>query len=406
MTVEDLTMVAPYPGLQPRAKLPSGVAAYTERLSTALAGQGVAVKVIAPEVEGEPERARVDGVTVERSFRRGAKALPAAATAARRTGAPIVHLQFETFLYGGPSSVPWMAPALANLRSGGQLPVVTMHQVVDPSQVDKEFTEVHRVRVPTPVARWGLSALQRMVRKLSVSTVVHEPSFEELLPGSVVVPHGVDMVDPLPPAAATEIKRSLGLRPDRLTALCFGFLSPYKGLELALEAASIAGAAVELVVAGGTHPRLAGRDSYADDLRRRFGDVARFVGYVPEHEVATWFGAADVLLLPYPRPFATSGPFAHALGFGTPVLCSESLAHCIGAPDALIAPSDPPAFARRLTELAADPGQLQALAVATRALAWGRTWDDVARRHILLYEEVIDAHRTAGRRVRTGKPGG
>ncbi|HEY1990119.1 MAG TPA: glycosyltransferase [Acidimicrobiales bacterium] len=404
--VDDLTMVAPYPGLQRRAKLPSGVAAYTERLTNALAGQGVSVKVIAPEVEGEPGRSRVDGVTVERSFRRGANALPAAASAARRTGAPIVHLQFETFLYGGPSSVPGVAPALANLRSRGQLPVVTLHQVIDPSQVDKEFTEVHRVNVPPPVARWGLSALQRMVRKLSVSTVVHEPAFEDLVPGSVVVPHGLDVADPLSPAASAEIKVSLGLRPDRLTALCFGFLSPYKGLERALEAAAIAGDAVELVVAGGSHPRLAGRDSYADDLRRRFGAVARFVGYVPEPEVAAWFGAADVLLLPYPRPFASSGPFAQALGFGTPVLCSESLARCIGAPEALVTPTDPPGFARRLTELAADPDQLRTLAVATRALARGRSWDDVARRHILLYEEVIDAHRTVGRRVRSGQPGG
>ena len=406
MIVDDLTMVAPYPGLQRRAKLPSGVAAYAERLSTALAGQGVSVKVIAPEVEGEPNRARVDGVTVERSFRRGPTALPAAAAAARRTGAPIVHLQFETFLYGGPSSVPGVAPALATLRRGGQLPVVTLHQVVDPTQVDKEFTQVHRVRVPPPVARWGLSALQRTVRKLSVTTVVHEPSFEDLVPGSVVVPLGLDVADPVSAAASTEIKVSLGLRPDRLTALCFGFLSPYKGLEQALEAASIAGDAVELVVAGGSHPRLAGRDPYADDLRRRFGGVARFVGYVPQQEVAAWFGAADVLLLPYPRPFASSGPFAQALGFGTPVLCSESLARCVGAPDALVTPTDPPGFARRLAELAADPDQLRTLAVATRALARGRSWDDVARRHILLYEEVIDAHRTVGRRVRSGQPGG
>lgn len=406
MIVDDLTMVGPYPGLQRRAKLPSGVAAYTARLSAALAGQGMSVKVIAPEVEGEPSRARVDGVTVERSFRRGATALPAAANAARRTGAPIVHLQFETFLYGGPSSVPGVAPALATLRSSGQLPVVTLHQVVDPTQVDKEFTQVHRVRVPPPVARWGLSALQRTVRKLSVTTVVHEPSFEDLVPGSVVVPLGLDVADPVSAAVSKETKVSLGLRPDRLTALCFGFLSPYKGLEQALEAASIAGDAVELVVAGGSHPRLAGRDPYADDLRRRFGAVARFVGYVPEQEVAAWFGAADVLLLPYPRPFASSGPFAQALGFGTPVLCSESLARCVGAPDALVTPTDPPGFARRLAELAADPDQLRRLAVATRALARGRSWDDVARRHILLYEEVIDAHRTVGRRVRPGQPGG
>jgi glycosyltransferase involved in cell wall biosynthesis len=365
----------------------------------------VAVTVIAPEVEGEPATSRVDGVTVERRFRRGARALPAAAGAARRSGAPIVHLQFETFLYGGPSSVPGVAPALASLRSGGKLSVVTLHQVVDPSEVDKEFTSVHRVRVPPPVARLGLSALQRMVRQLSVSTVVHEPSFEALVPGAVVVPLGLDVAETVPPETAQAIKASLGLRPDCLTALCFGFLSPYKGLERALEAAAIAGDSVELVIAGGSHPRLAGRDPYADDLRRRYGDVARFVGYVPEAEVADWFGAADVLLLPYPRPFASSGPFAQALGFGTPVLCSGSLARCVGAPEAMVTPTDPPGFARRLTELAADPDRLRALATATRSLAAGRSWEDVARRHIRLYEEVIDAHRTASRRVRTGKPG-
>jgi glycosyltransferase involved in cell wall biosynthesis len=403
--IDDVTMVAPYPGVHRGAKLPSGVAAYAERLSTALARQGVAVKVIAPEVDGEPNRSRVDGVTVERSFRRGTRALPAAAAAARRSGAPIVHVQFETFLYGGPSSVPGVAPALANLRSGGKLPVVTLHQVVDPAEVDKEFTQVHRVRVPPRVARLGLSALQRMVRQLSVATVVHGQSFEDLVPGSVVVPLGLDVADPVPPEAAKEVKRSLGLRPDRLTALCFGFLSPYKGLELALEAAAIAGDSVELVIAGGSHPRLAGRDPYADDLRRRFGDVARFVGYVPEPEVADWFAAADVLLLPYPRPFASSGPFAQALGFGTPVLCSESLARCVGAPEAMVTPTDPLGFARRLHELVSDPDQLRALATATRALAHGRSWEDVARRHILLYEEVTDAHRPASRRVRTGEPG-
>jgi glycosyltransferase involved in cell wall biosynthesis len=401
----DVTMVAPYPGLHRQAKLPSGVAAYTERLSTALTNQGVAVKVIAPEVDGEPSHSRVDGVTVERSFRRGATALPTAAGAARRSGAPVVHLQFETFLYGGPSSVPGVAPALANLRSRGKFPVVTLHQVVDPSEVDKEFTQVHRVRVPPAVARLGLSGLQRMVRRLSMSTVVHGQSFEELVPGSVVVPLGLDVADPVSPETAREIKRSLGLRTDRLTALCFGFLSPYKGIERALEAAAIAGDSVELVIAGGSHPRLAGRDPYADDLRRRFGDVARFVGYVPEPEVADWFAAADVLLLPYPRPFASSGPFAQALGFGTPVLCSESLARCVGAPEAMVAPTDPAGLARRLHQLASDPGQLRALATATRALAQGRSWEDVARRHITLYEEVIDAHRPASRRIRTGESG-
>jgi glycosyltransferase involved in cell wall biosynthesis len=173
-----------------------------------------------------------------------------------------------------------------------------------------------------------------------------------------------------------------------------------------LEAAAIAGDAVDLVVAGGSHPRLAGRDPYADDLRRRYQDTARFVGYVPEADVATWFGAADVLLLPYPRPFASSGPFAQALGFGTPVLCSPALARCVDVPEALVAPNDPAGLARRLIELASDRRQLDALGALTRELAAGRTWADVARRHVALYEEVIDARRTVGRSFWPRQSGG
>jgi glycosyltransferase involved in cell wall biosynthesis len=403
VSTHDVAMIAPYPSVRDTAALPSGVAAYTERLSGALADQGLAVHVIAPELDGEPQLARVGGVTVDRSYRRGVTALPAAATAARRTTAPIVHLQHETFLFGGPSSVPGLAPALTSLRRGGRGPVVTMHQVVDPAMVDREFTRIHRVRVPHPVARVGLSAVQKTVRALSAATVVHEHSFERVVPEAHVVPLGLDVVDPAP---SGQTKVTAGVRPDRLTALCFGFLSPYKGLESALEAAAIAGDAVDLVVAGGSHPRLAGRDPYADDLRRRYQDTARFVGYVPEADVATWFGAADVLLLPYPRPFASSGPFAQALGFGTPVLCSPALARCVDVPEALVAPNDPAGLARRLIELASDRRQLDALGALTRELAAGRTWADVARRHVALYEEVIDARRTVGRSFWPRQSGG
>ncbi|HVX20965.1 MAG TPA: glycosyltransferase [Acidimicrobiales bacterium] len=400
----DVALIAPYPGR--RAALPSGVASYAERLAAALGDQGVTVRVVAPEQDGEPAEASFGNVTVHRAFRRGPGALPAAARAARRCGAPVVHLQYETFLYGGPSSVVGVAPALAGLRRHRRGPVVTLHQVVDPSSVDHEFTRVHRVQVPPPLARAGLAALQHAVRSLAATTVVHERAFERLVPDAVVVPHGLDAVPAARrPRGDDRLRQALGLDRGRLTALCFGFLSPYKGLEVALEAAGIAGDAVQLVVAGGSHPRLAGRDPYADDLRRRYGHAARFVGYVPDDRVADWFGAADVLLLPYPRPFASSGPFAQALGFGTPVLCSPALAGCVGAPDLLAAPADPAGLAARLVRLAADPSQLAALAAATARLAAGRSWAEVARRHIAIYEEVLHAHRAAGRCVRPGKPG-
>jgi glycosyltransferase involved in cell wall biosynthesis len=400
-----VALVSPYPSVTTSASMPSGVAGYTKRLAAALCSEGMRVHVLAPTAEGEPALASLDGVTVQRCYRRGAAALPMAALAARRCDAPVVHVQFETFLYGGPTSIPGVAPALAGLRRRRSRPVVTLHQVVDPSMVDRAFTDMHRVRVPPSVARIGLAAVQRSVPALAAATVVHEQPFARVVPGAVVVPHGVDQVATPSPEEARQAKEKLGLAADRLSVLCFGFLAPYKGLEAALQAAALA-PEVELVVAGGSHPRLAQTDGYAEDLRRRYGAVARFSGYVPDAQVPTLFEAADLLLLPYPTAFATSGPLALALGFGTPVLCSDALGDCVGAPPSLRTNVEPAALAARLRELARAPARREELARATRALTVGRRWDAVARRHIALYEEVTHAHRPLGRRVRPGKPGG
>jgi glycosyltransferase involved in cell wall biosynthesis len=402
MTVADVAIVSPYPGVVHEETLPSGVAAYTARLAGALTEAGVDVRVVAPVMENEPEVATVDGVTVERRYRPGPTALPMAVRAASRTRARVVHVQHEVFLYGGAASVPALGPSLATLRRRGLGPVVTMHQVVDPADIDSDFTRVHRVRVPPAMARVGMASVQRSVRSLAAGIVVHERAFGEIVPEGVVVPHGVDRSDPGPRRQA---KRALGLVEDRLVALCFGFLSPYKGLEVTLDAAEIAGPALQLVVAGGEHPRLEGRDGYADALRRRYRDVALFTGYVPEDEMAALFAAADVALIPYPRPFATSGPLAHALGYGTPVLCSPAVAACVGAPPEMVAPIDPQTLARRFTEMAADPAQLDVVRSASLAMAAERSWEHVAQSHVALYEEVIDADRLAGRRLRAGQPG-
>ena len=404
-STRDVVMVAPYPSPTARSPIPSGVAAYTEQLTAALADEGMRVLVVAPQVSGEPSLERVaTNVTVQRCFRRGPGALPAAATMATRDGAPIVHLQYETFLFGGPSSIPGVVPALFKLRGHRRGPVVTMHQVVDPKSVDRSFTQLHRVRVPHRVARAGLSGIQRTVQALSAATVVHERAFARVIPNSVVMPIGIDVTDTPRSDAVRSAKNALGLHTNRLVAMCFGFLSPYKGYEMALDAAELVGDSVELLVAGGAHPRLDGHDGYAEDLRRRYGHVARFDGYVQEPDVATYFRAADVLLLPYPAPFASSGPLAQALGFGTPILCSEALARCVDAPSALAAPPGPHGWAKRLADLASDPLQLETLRSETHRLAAGRTWSGVARRHIEMYEEVIDASGSAGRRVRPGKP--
>jgi glycosyltransferase involved in cell wall biosynthesis len=266
------------------------------------------------------------------------------------------------------------------LRAARRRAVVTMHHVVDPGDVDAAFTETHRVRAPAPLARAGVATVQRSIRALADAVVVHEPSFAQVVPHARVIPHGIEV-----PARGDRAAARAELGVDGLCVLCFGFLAPYKGLEAALGAARLAGDHVQLVVAGGEHPRLAG-DGYADRLRASAPPNARFAGYVPDADVARWFTAADIALLPYPQPFASSGPLALALAHGTPVLLSQALAGTTGAPHTLAVPPDPAQIAVRLRLLAADARQREALRSAAATLAAGRTWPEVAVRHLELYE--------------------
>ena len=136
------------------------------------------------------------------------------------------------------------------------------------------------------------------------------------------------------------------------------------------------------MIAGGAHPRMA---EYGDALRASAPDNARFTGYVADEDVARWFAAADVALLPYPQPFASSGPLALALAHGTPVLLSDALARTVGAPEELSVSTDPAAIAARLAVLARDAGERGRLHAAASTLAAGRSWPEVARRHLDLY---------------------
>lgn len=392
----DVTLISPYPS--PGSEIESGVASYARSLAHALSGAGAKVTVVAPGQGSEQDGA----VSVRRCFSRGPRGLSVAAGAALGTGAPVVHVQHEAFLYGGPDAAPALLLALAKLRRAGRGPVVTMHQVVAPASVDRSFTRMHRVGVPPSVARVSLAALQGTIARLASRVIVHEQAFTRVVPRSVVVPLGTGArgrPDGRERHDGDRIRGNWAPDRDSLMVLCFGFVAPYKGLEVALEAARLAGPEVRLVVAGGEHPRLAGQ-GYMDGLRSRYGDVAGFTGYVSDPEVPGWFLAADAVLLAYPQAFSSSGVLGVAVEHGTAALLSPSLASMAGFPPDLAVPMDAPGLAARLVELARDRARLADLANRTRSLGEGRSWPQVAERHLDLYEEVIRAQNPSRRPLR------
>lgn len=393
-------MISPYP--LPGGTSASGVGWYTQSLVRSMAAAGARVTVIAPQERGAPAFERDGDVTVRRCFARGPVGLARASRAALATGASLTHLQHETFLYGGPSSIPALLPGMARLRAGAG-PVVTMHQVVAPSSVDRRFTDLHRVRIPAPAARAGLALVQGAVSGLARTTIVHESSFREVIADAVVLPLGMN--ETRSAARDADLRAEWDVADDDFVVMCFGFVAPYKGLETVLEATELAGSGFVAVVAGREHPRLAGQ-GYLDGLAAcfgpggRFGRGARFTGFVDDADVANCFRTADLVVVAYPQAFASSGVLAQALGYGTPVLVSPSVARLHGAPPEMVVPLDPAGMAARFRDLAADRSRLERLLAVSQPLAGGRSWPELAARHLALYEEVLHAQSRTGRRAR------
>jgi len=140
-----------------------------------------------------------------------------------------------------------------------------------------------------------------------------------------VIPHGnyLAHIEPLP---ATESARDkLNLPRDAQVLLFFGQIKEVKGLDLLLQALSQVKETVPevvLLMAG----KLAGQDftkyqAQIDSLELSAHCVAH-IRYIEDNEVAAYYAAADLVVLPYRRIYQ-SGVILMAMSYGKPVLASD-----------------------------------------------------------------------------------
>jgi glycosyltransferase involved in cell wall biosynthesis len=104
--------------------------------------------------------------------------------------------------------------------------------------------------------------------------------------------------------------------------LFFGFIRPYKGLDILLQALALTkGLDVKLKVVG---EFWGGKEEYLALIKElSISDKVEIIDrYVADEEMARYFAWADVAVVPY-RASKTSGVIATAYGFGRPVLATD-----------------------------------------------------------------------------------
>jgi glycosyltransferase involved in cell wall biosynthesis len=200
-------------------------------------------------------------------------------------------------------------------------------------------------------------------------------------------------------------RRRLGLPPAAPVVLFFGAIRPYKGVDVLLRAfALVLGPVPEarLVIAGlpwggwGRYERLIGELGIA-------GRVRAFPRFIPEAEVADFFGAADLVALPYTHFDAQSGVGMAALGYGKPLIVSRlgGLADLVSDARFAVPAGDAEALADRLALCLREPAGLKRMGddAAERARAF--SWERTAAQTVAFYHELCGEVRGSAPAGRT-----
>ena len=215
-----------------------------------------------------------------------------------------------------------------------------------------------------------------------------------------VIPHGnyLGHVGAVPPAGSARVK--LNLPPDAQVLLFFGQIKAVKGLDLLLDAlVTVKGTVpkVVLVIAG----KMWGQDfaPYQSQIDRLDlgGHCVAHIRYIADAEVAAYYAAADLVVLPYRRIYQ-SGVILMAMSYGKPVLASDldGMKEVIedGVTGFLFRAEDATDLAKRLRTVLADRAGMQRVAAKGLALMRvGYGWERIGRLTAECYRAAL---HTAG----------
>lgn len=114
-------------------------------------------------------------------------------------------------------------------------------------------------------------------------------------------------------------------RPPKI--VYFGYLSPYKGLDLFLSAVGSAGSQYRSAILGDPHSLLQSDERYRRflaEIREHAQRVGtELAGYLPDQELASQLERAFVAILPYTSTTGASASFTQLAGAGLPVVATD-----------------------------------------------------------------------------------
>jgi glycosyltransferase involved in cell wall biosynthesis len=318
----------------------------------------------------------------------------------------VIHFQFEYITFGNPllaASVPFLLLFFWISRAK----VVTTSHYVIPFTDDSVINEVFPggFKLPTTLTKIFLIILYSSLSRFCFATIVHADLFKHYLTSCYhfksekvhVIRHGVF----LPEQDLKKTEKPLQFWKEKLKGktviLCFGSVTPRKGLEYLVEAFHIVLGDHPnslLVIAGLTNPEY---HWYLEKIKsliekRGISNDVLVTGPVDYVSIHVLHDLADMVVLPYTISIGASGSFSFAVKHSKPIIASsvgifrEELSNGI---DALLVPSrDAKALARAIEKLIDNEALGERLSTNLYRKMNERTWEKVAETTADVYRKI------------------
>jgi phosphatidylinositol alpha-mannosyltransferase len=230
--------------------------------------------------------------------------------------------------------------------------------------------------------------MRRVAVRIAVAPAARR-TIARYFPGEyLIVPNGIEFARFRLPSA-----RPLDVADDRRHVLFVGRIEPRKGLSYLIDAMATVQqrfSDVRLLIVGDGPDR----DTAIRRARRANVD-AQFAGRVPDHRLAAYYRAADVVCAPATGGESFGLVLLEAMAAGRAVVASrvDGYTELVGNAGVVrfVAPADAQALAREITALMVDPRGRDTLGASGIAFAAQFDWSAVAHRLEAIYYELASS---------------
>jgi len=204
-----------------------------------------------------------------------------------------------------------------------------------------------------------------------------------------VIPHG-NYIDVYPDSiTSAQARKKLDLKPEEITVLFFGAIRPYKGVEKLLDVLEeINDRRIRVIIAGRCRDDTVANKIY--QLQKKI-KIDFYEDHIEDADVATYFKACDVVCLPF-KKITTSGSAILALSFGKPVITTRTGAlrdfpENVGY---FYNPENPKGLKESLSLAIRKKSELKVRGVNAKKYADTLSWDKIAKKTYIVYENVLN----------------